>query len=76
MIKSTSKIIGNTAIQQKDVFLDMLFCTLGTTLLGNLLGRKDVIQVGEETIQGEATATSWRRGQKFLQLRPLTNFEI
>ena len=76
MIKSTSKTIGNTATEQKDMFLDMLFRTLGTTLLGKLLARKYVIQAGEETIQGGATATSWRRGHKFLQLHPLNNFEI
>ena len=58
MIKNTSKTIGNTAIEQKDVLLDMLFRTLGDTLLGNLLGSKDVIQAGKETIQEGATATS------------------
>ena len=58
LIKSTSKTIGNTAIEQKDVLLDMLFRTLGDTLLGNLLASEDVIQAGKETIQEGATAAS------------------
>ena len=58
MIKNTSKTIGNTAIEQKDVLLDMLFRTLGDTLLGNLLASEDVIQAGKETIQEGATAAS------------------
>ena len=58
LIKSTSKAIGNTAIEQKDVLLDMLFRTLGDTLLGNLLASEDVIQAGKETIQEGATAAS------------------
>ena len=58
MIKASSKTIGNTAIEQKDVFLDILLRTLDATVLGNFLLGKDIIQASEETVKAGATTTS------------------
>ena len=42
LIKDVSKTIENEAKEQKGRFLGMLLCTLGVSLLGNLLTGKRV----------------------------------
>ena len=48
--KDASEAIRNEAKGQKDVFLGMLFVTLGASLLRNPLTGEGVIQVGEGAI--------------------------
>ena len=51
LIKGVSETIKNEAKKQKGGFLTMLLCTLGATLLGNLLRGKCPIRAGEGTIK-------------------------
>ena len=51
LIKGVSETIKNEAKKQKGGFLTMLLCTLGATLLGNLLRGKSPIRAGEGTIK-------------------------
>ena len=43
LLKGVSETIKNEAKEQKGEFLSMLFCTLGASLLGNMLAGKGVI---------------------------------
>ena len=48
LIKSVREIIKNEAKQQKGIFLGMLLCFLGTSLLDNLLTGKGSIRAGKK----------------------------
>ena len=48
LIKSVREIIKNEAKQQKGIFLRMLLCFLGTSLLDNLLTGKGSIRAGKK----------------------------
>ena len=43
LLKRVAKTIKNETKEQKGVFLSMLLCTLGASLLGNLLTRKGIL---------------------------------
>ena len=47
LINGVSETIKNKAKEQKGVFLDIFFGTLGTNLLGNMLSGEGVIRAGE-----------------------------
>ena len=51
LIKDIRKTIKNEAKEQKGGFLGMFLGTLGTNLLGNMLGRKDALRAGEGKIR-------------------------
>ena len=51
LIKGVSKTIKNEAKEQKGGFVAMLLCTLGISLLGNLLTCKGKIEAGEGTFR-------------------------
>ena len=48
LIKSVREIIKNEAKQPKGIFLGMLLCFLGTSLLDNLLTGKGSIRAGKK----------------------------
>ena len=48
-----SETIENEAKKQQGRFLGILFCTLGTSLLKNLLTGRGVIQAVKETIRAD-----------------------
>ena len=48
LIKDISETIKNEAKEQKGGFLGMLLCTLGASLLGNLLSGKGTITADEQ----------------------------
>ena len=50
LIKGVSKTIKNEAKEQKWAFFNMLLCTLGASLLENLLAGKGTIKAGEGTV--------------------------
>ena len=56
LIKGVRKTIKNEPKDQKGGFLSMLLCTLGASLLGNLLTGKSTIRAGEDI---------FRTGQNF-----------
>ena len=65
LIKGVVQTIKNEAKEQKRGFFSMLLCTLGASLIGNLLTGKSTIRAGEGTIatsQGHGTV---RAGQDF-----------
>ena len=51
LIKGISETIKNEAKKQKRGLLGMLLCTLGPSLLGNLLTGKSIIRAGEGTVR-------------------------
>ena len=51
LIKGVSETIKNESKEQKGKFLSMFLGTLGASLLGNLLTRKDTIRAGEGSIR-------------------------
>ena len=51
LLKEVSEIIENETIKQKGGFLSMLLGTLGTNLLGNMLGDKRTNRTGEGFIR-------------------------
>ena len=65
LIKGVVQTIKNEAKEQKRGFFSMLLCTLGASLIGNLLTGKSTIRAGEGAIatsQGQGTV---RAGQDF-----------
>ena len=65
LIKGVVETIKNEAKEQKRGFFSMLLCTLGASLIGNLLTGKSTIRAGEGAIatsQGQGTV---RAGQDF-----------
>ena len=65
LIKEVRKTSKNEARKQRGGFLGMLFCTLGTCLLGNLQTGRRVTRDGKGQVRaGEgATATSQGRSK-------------
>ena len=57
-IKVFSEIIQNEAKEQEDGFLIMLFNTLGTSLLENLLTGEGTIRAGEGVIKANIFNTT------------------
>ena len=51
LIKGISETIKNEGKKQKRGLLGMLLCTLGPSLLGNLLTGKSIIRAGEGTVR-------------------------
>ena len=49
LLEGVSETIKNEANEQKSGFLSMLLCTLGASLLGDMLTGKGVIRAGEGT---------------------------
>ena len=49
LLEGVSETIINEAKEQKGGFLSMLLGTLGTSLLGNMLGGKEVMRAGDGT---------------------------
>ena len=47
LIKDITQTIENDTKEQKVGFFSMLLCTLSTSLLGNMLTSKEVIQTGD-----------------------------
>ena len=50
LLKGVNKTIQNEAKEHKGGFLSMLFCTLGASLLGNIVAGKAVNRAGEGAI--------------------------
>ena len=48
LIKGVSETIKNDAEEQKGGFLGISLCTLGASLLGNLLAGKGTVRVGQD----------------------------
>ena len=46
LLKGVTNTIKNETKEQKGGFLSMLLCTLGATLLGNLLSGKGIVRAG------------------------------
>ena len=51
LLKGVTKTIKNEAKEQKGDFLKMLFGTLGTSLLGNLLSEKGTVRAGKGIVR-------------------------
>ena len=51
LLKGVTKTIKNETKEQKGGFLSMLLCTLGASLLGNLLTGKGTIRAGEGIVR-------------------------
>ena len=51
--KGVSKTIKNITKEQKGGFLSMLLCTLGATLLGNVLTGKGIVRAGSGYKKGK-----------------------
>ena len=55
LLKGVSKTIKNETKEQRGGFLSMLLCTLGASLLGNLLtGGKGIMRAGEGNVVNRA----------------------
>ena len=64
LLKVVTKAIENETNEQRGGVLSMLFGTLGTSLLGNLLTGKGMVRVGEGIARaGEGSATSRAKGE-------------
>ena len=48
LLKGVTKTIKNETKRQKGGFLSMLLCTLGASLLGNLLAGKEIVRAGSD----------------------------
>ena len=75
LLKGVTKTIENETKEQRGGFLSMLLCTLGASLLGNLLtGGKGIVHADEGVIRaGEGVK---KKLNSLLPFHPLTNFEI
>ena len=51
LLKGVTKTIKNETKEQRGGFLSMLLCTLGASLLGNLLTGKGTIGAGEGIVR-------------------------
>ena len=51
LLKAVTKTIKNETKEQKGGFLSMLICTLGASLLGNLLSGKRTVKAGEGIVR-------------------------
>ena len=77
LLNGVSETIKDEAKKQIGGFLSMLLCTLGASLLGNMLARKGFIKVGEGTARvGNLSKRDLHFKKFFISPHPLTNFEI
>ena len=53
LLKGVTKTIKNETKEQKGTFLSMLLGTLGASLLGNLLARKEIVRAGSGNKKGK-----------------------
>ena len=53
LLKGVTKTIKNKTKEQKGGFLSMLLCTLGASLLGNMLAGKGIVRAGSGNKKGE-----------------------
>ena len=53
LLKGVTKTIKNETKEQKEEFLRMLLCVLGTSLLGNLLAGKGIVRAGSGNKKGK-----------------------
>ena len=53
LLKGVTKTIKNKTKEQKGGFLSMLLCTLGASLLGNLLAGKGIVRAGSGNKKGK-----------------------
>ena len=53
LLKGVTKTIKNERKEQKGGFLSMLLCTLGASLLGNLLAGKGIVRAGSGNKKGK-----------------------
>ena len=65
LIKGVVQTIKNEAKEQKRGFFSMLLCTLGASLIGNLLTGKSTIRAGEGAIATSQGQGIVRAGQDF-----------
>ena len=65
LIKGVVQTIKNEAKEQKRGFFSMLLCTLGASLIGNLLTGKSTIRAGEGAIATSQGQVTVRAGQDF-----------
>ena len=53
LLKGVTKMIKNETKEQRRGFLSMLLCTLGASLLGNLLSGKRIVRAGSGNKKGK-----------------------
>ena len=53
LLKGVTKTIKNETKEQKGEFLSILLCTLGASLLGNLLAGKGIVRAGSGNKKGK-----------------------
>ena len=53
LLKGVTKTIKNETKEQKGGFLSILLGTLGASLLGNLLARKEIVRAGSGNKKGK-----------------------
>ena len=51
LLKGVTETFQNEVKEQKGGFLSMLLCTLGTTLLGNLLSGRGIYRAGKRKVR-------------------------
>ena len=87
LLKSVSETIQNAVKEQKRGFLGMLLCTLGASLLGNMLTDEGIIRAGHssEELWSKNFQSSQGKGiiravygskRSLIPLYSLINFEI
>ena len=74
-MKRVTKTIKNETKEQKGGFLSMLLCTLGASLLGNLLSRKRTVGAREGNVRA-GYDSSIKKKEALISSHPLTNFQI
>ena len=89
LLKGIAKTIRNKAKEQKGGFLSKWLCTLGASLLGNILAGKGIVRAGSD-LRSLNSSTSYRKKKRkrnckswlwkriaFLMLpHPLINFKM
>ena len=80
LLKGVTETVQNEVKEQKGGFLSMLLCTLGASLLGNILAGKGKNRAGKGrgiNRAGEGTVRAgYGKKQNIFLMPPLTNFEI
>ena len=78
LLKGVTETVQNEIKEQKGGFLGILLCTLGASLLGNLLSGEGVNKKGNGIhMAGECVIRAgYSNKKKLISLNPLTNFEI
>ena len=54
LLKGVTKTIENETTEQRELFVSMLYATLGASLLGNLLTGKGMMRAGEGSVASRA----------------------